>query len=541
MRSPLSRLGQVSSVSVDEEGIRARCRREVILDVAFDGRRIYSFWLHRDGTRTDGSGLGAGTWLVPWPGSLQRFLAGTTRLSLTVHETQQVVFDEEVTLGGGSGRIAVVNASGQPLSLDKSLRLVQTFDSRSEENVRPLLDAIDHVLRGLQDAGLQPFLAYGTLLGAVRNGRLIGHDSDADLGYVSEHEHPVDAIRESFRVQRALTAAGYRITRYSALAFKVDVVESDGVVRGLDVFGGFMRDGLLHLMGEIRTPFRRAWVTPLGTATLEGRSFPVPADTDRFLTATYGKSWRVPDPAFHFATPLSTHRRFDGWFRGIRVRRPLWDRVYSKRPGPSETPSGLARWVADREAAETPVVDLGCGTGSDALWLARRGTPVTGLDFVRRGFERAEEQAAADGLDARFLECNLLELRSALATAALVGVEPGPRVVIARHLVDHVSARARRHAWAAARMMLHDGGRLYVEFLVQRGDGRLARQQRVRVRKPSAVARELKALGATIVEREAVLLPQSDRAGGAPAKICRMVATWDHGSERQTGQRGMGR
>lgn len=522
MRSPLSRLGQVSSVSVDAEGIRARSRREVILDVSFDGRRIHSFWLHRDGTRTDGGG----TWLVPWPGSLHRFLKGTTRLGLTVHETGQVVFDEEVTLGDGPGRIAVVNAAGQPLSLDKSLRLVQTFDSRSEENVRPLLDAIDHVLRGLQEAGLQPFLAYGTLLGAVRNGRLIGHDSDADLGYVSEYEHPVDAIRESFRVQRALTRAGYRITRYSALAFKVDVVESDGVVRGLDVFGGFMRDGHLHLMGEIRTPFKRAWVTPLGTATLEGREFPVPADTDRFLTATYGRAWRVPDPAFHFATPRSTHRRFDGWFRGIRVRRPLWDRVYSKRPAPSDSPSDLARWMAEREDAATPVVDLGCGTGSDALWLARRGTPVTGLDFVSRGFEQAEERAAAEGLDARFLECNLLELRSTLATAALVGVDPGPRVVIARHLADHLNARARRHAWTAARMMLHDGGRLYVEFLVERGDGRLARQQRARVRKPSAVARELKALGATVVEREAVRVPHGDRTSGTPAKICRMVVTW---------------
>ncbi len=523
MRSPLSRPGRVSSVSVGAEGIVARSRREVVLDVSFDGRRIYSFWLRRDGTPTGAPG----TRLVPWPGSLQRFLSGTTRLSLTVHETRQVVFDEEVTLGsGGSRRIAVVNTAGQPLSLDKSLRLVQTFDSRSAENVRPLLDAIDHVLTGLERAGIQAFLAYGTLLGAVRDGRLIGHDSDADLGYVSRHEHPVDAIRESFRVQRALTRAGYRITRYSALAFKVDVVESDGVVRGLDVFGGFMRDGYLHLMGEIRTPFKRSWVTPLGTATLEGRPFPVPADTDRFLTATYGRAWRVPDPAFHFATPRSTHRRFDGWFRGIRVRRPLWDRVYSRRPAPAATPSDLARWVAEREDPGTPVVDLGCGTGTDALWLARRGTPVTGLDFVRRGFERAEEEAAAEGLDARFAVCNLLELRSVLATGALVAAEPGPRVVLARHLADHVGARARRNAWTAARMMLHDGGRLYVEFLVQRGDGRLARQQRARVRKPAAVARELRAMGATIVERETVRVPRSDRSGGSPAKICRMVATW---------------
>jgi SAM-dependent methyltransferase len=525
VRSPFPRpRARVSSVTVDDQGIRARSRREAVLDVSFDGRRIYSFWLHRDGTRVDGA---AATWLVPWPGSLQRFLSGTTRLTLTVHETQQVVFDQDVALGAGTGRIAVVNADGQPLSLDKSLRLVQTFDTRSAQNVRPLLDAIDHVLAGLDKAGIRAFLAYGTLLGAVRDGRLIGHDSDADLGYVSEHEHPVDVIRESFRVQRALTDAGYRITRYSALAFKVDVVESDGVVRGLDVFGGFMRDGRLHLMGEIRTPFKREWVTPLGTASLEGREFPVPADTDRFLTATYGRSWRVPDPAFHFGTPRSTHRRFDGWFRGIRVRRPLWDRVYSRRPGPADEPSAFARWVAEREDPAVPVVDLACGTGTDALWLARRGTPVTGLDFVRRGFERAEEQAVAEGLDARFLVCNLLELRSVLGTGALLAADAGPRVVTARHVADNVSRRARRNAWTLARMLLRDGGQLYVEFLAQRGDGRLARSQRATVRKPRMVARELEALGATIIEREDVRVPKGDREDGTPTKICRMVATWD--------------
>ena len=51
--------------------------------------------------------------------------------------------------------------------------------------------------------------------GAVREGRLIGHDSDADLGYVSEHTHPVDVVRESFDLQRSLADMGYSISRYS--------------------------------------------------------------------------------------------------------------------------------------------------------------------------------------------------------------------------------------------------------------------------------------------------------------------------------------
>ena len=100
-----------------------------------------------------------------------------------------------------------------------------------------------------------------------------------------------------------------------------------------------MRDGRLHLMGEILTPFRREWVVPFGAATLEGHEFPVPADTDRLLTATYGNTWRVPDPAFHFATPASTHRRFNGWFRGIRTgRAPVGPSTPARRPDPERLP-----------------------------------------------------------------------------------------------------------------------------------------------------------------------------------------------------------
>jgi SAM-dependent methyltransferase len=516
----------VSAVRVDDTGIQARSRSEVILDVLFDQRRIWSFWLHRDGLPERGGHR------VAWPGALREFLNGTTRLTLTVHGTEDVVFDEEVTLGNRQGRIAVVNPDGKPLALDKSLRRVQTFDTRSADNVEPLIRAIDDVLSTLKEVGVDAFLAYGTLLGAVRNGRLIGHDSDADLGYLSTYEHPVDVIRESFQLQRALVQHGYRVTRYSGGAFKVDVRESDGAVRGLDVFGGFMYDGRLHLMGEIRTKFRREWVLPLGTTTLEGRQFPAPADTDRFLAATYGASWRVPDPAFHFATPTSTHRRLNGWFRGIRMQRALWDRAYANPRTPVLEPSDLAGWIAEREGDVPDFVDIGCGAGVDTWWMASRGGHATGLDFVHRSFVRMQNRARADGVDAEFLTFNLLELRSLLSVSALVASRPGPRIVMGRHLVDAIGSKARENLWRASAMMLRDGGRLYLQFLASSGDDDYARTNRVRPRRPEAVARELRAAGARIVHREVIPVtndgPSTSEAGDdVPSKICRMVAQWE--------------
>ena len=523
---PVSPVPTVSGVRVDDEGIRAHSVEEVVLDVLFDGRRIWSFWLHRDGEGR------AGAHLVPWPSALRRFLHGTTQLQLVAHVTGTVVHDAEVHLGDAAPdtRIAVVNDRGLPLGIDKSLRLAQTFDTRSPELVAPLLDSIEEVLAALHEAGVEAFPAYGTLLGAVRGGRLIGHDSDADLGYVSEHDHPVDVVRESFAQQRALARMGYRIYRYSGAAFKVDVVEADGSVRGLDVFGGFLRDGWLHLMGEIRTPFRRDQIFPLGTTTLEGRELPAPADTDAFLTATYGASWRVPDPAYKFETPRSTHRRLNGWFRGTRVKREAWDRTYSRLPDvpPAVVPSSFARWVCRAErGVPARVVDVGCGTGTDDLWLARSGAAVLGLDYAIRGSEPAAALAREEQLNLEFRPANLVELRSVLAEGARLARQPGRTVVTARHVADATDRVGRSHLWRLAEMALAGGGgRLYLEFLVSRrrsGDS-FARREHLRPLVLARVVEDLESHGATVVAKRHA--QQSGPGDASGHRIGRLVVEW---------------
>jgi SAM-dependent methyltransferase len=508
----------VTSVHVDDAGVRATGAQEVVLDVLFDGRRIWSFHLHRDGVRQGGD-----TYLAEWPPALRRFLDGVTQLGVVEHVTQHVVYDEEVRLGTGTERIAVVNERGLPLGIDKSLRLAQTFDTRSAEHVAPLLDSIEEVLGALKKAGIDAFPAYGTLLGAVRGGKLIGHDSDADLGYVSEHTHPVDVVRESFDIQRALADMGYPITRYSGAAFKVDVEEGDGSVRGLDVFGGFLMDDHLYLMGEIGTPFKREWIFPLGTTTLEGRELPAPANTDEFLTATYGPSWRVPDPAYVFETPESTHRRLNGWFRGTRVNREKWDRTYSG-PGSQDVPlehSGFVEWVHQQAKGWLPfVVDIGSGRGADALWLAERGSRVVGLDYVPRASRKAAKVAAENDLPVEFRHLNLCELRSVLAASARLAHEDGPKTVTVRHVAESTDPVGRAHLWRACRMLLAGGGRLYLEFLVRRGEDDFARRNHLRALPAHLVQEEIEARGGRVDK-----LVKLDGPSGR--RTCRMVVTWD--------------
>ena len=515
----------LDAIRVDDRGLWVRASTDDVVDVCFDGRRVWSFWLQRDSVPS------AGGRLTEWPSALVRFLDGRTRLSLVAHVSGVTLYDEEVGLGSGEGRIAVVSPDGKPLGLDKSNRISQTFDTRTPEQVAPLLDSIAEVLAAVCDAGVEAFLAYGTLLGAVREGALIGHDSDADLGYVSRHSHPVDVMLESFRIQRHLTGLGYQTYRYSGIAFKVDVIEGDGFRRGLDVFGGFIAEPvgdqppMLYLMGEIGSPFDLAWIYPLTTATLEGREFPVPALPEKLLEATYGPGWRVPDPAYHFETARPTVQRLNGWFRGIRVLRSEWERKHSSnrdKPVP-ERPSELARLAAEREGTAGQVVDLGAGRGGDALWFARQGAAVTALDFVPRAAVHAVEAAVAEGLDLAVREVNLLSLRSALGEGARLAHTPGPRTILARHLVDATVPAGRAGTWRLCEMALREGGRLYLEFWS--GEARRRTEgQLLGVVPVETVVAELEQRGAVIVHREETSV---EGASGQPARpLTRLVAQW---------------
>jgi SAM-dependent methyltransferase len=76
---------------------------------------------------------------------------------------------------------------------------------------------------------------------------------------------------------------------------------------------------------------------------------------------------------------------WDEWYRSS-------DAVWSGRPNP--------QLVA--EAADLPpgtALDVGCGEGADAVWLAQRGWTVTAVDLSTVALERAEARARAVGRD----------------------------------------------------------------------------------------------------------------------------------------------
>jgi len=57
------------------------------------------------------------------------------------------------------------------------------------------------------------------------------------------------------------------------------------------------------------------------------------------------------------------------------------------------------------------VLDVGCGTGENALYLASLGFEVWGIDSAPRAINKAKEKARKSGLPVNFLLCDIFKLQ----------------------------------------------------------------------------------------------------------------------------------
>lgn len=489
-------------IEVDDEGIVLSGGQDEIFDVLFDDVRTWGF----TPLRADRVGL---RWRVRWPEALTPYLQGTTRMTVRTHADHVVVFDEEVSFGTGEGRLKVADKDGRPLSMTKYGRLNRAFDSLDEDVKAHYLDQVEDVLAVIRDeCGLPGFIAWGTLLGAVRTGHLIGHDVDADLAWYSDHDAPVDVIRESFGIERALRAKGWTVRRENGAFLALFLQQADGSSRNMDVFGCWRTDDWLYLVHDARSRLPRSTVLPLGSVELEGRSFPAPADPPALLTACYGESWRVPDPSFAFEPDPDRGRRIEGWLGGLRMRRDRWGLVH-RESKPRSRPSRFARWVEAREDGRgATLLDLGCGDAADVQWFAREGRRVVGVEQVSAVVTLARRRMQRAGLDSVELRClNLLDLRSTLVLGAEMAAEPAP-TLYARQLLCELDDPGRRDLWRLARMSLRDGGALFLEVHTGRcqlGNGPTT--IRCRGIKVEQVRRAAEAHGFTVVTEEPLVEP----------------------------------
>jgi 2-polyprenyl-3-methyl-5-hydroxy-6-metoxy-1,4-benzoquinol methylase len=114
--------------------------------------------------------------------------------------------------------------------------------------------------------------------------------------------------------------------------------------------------------------------------------------------------------------------------------------------------------VADIEPGTA--LDLGCGQGRNALWLAEHGFTVTGMDLSPVAIEQARAHAAERALDVTFEPVDLLtwdpagrtwdlvvlayihlpaDMRRTVHAAAQHAIAPGGMIVVLAHHLDNLA------------------------------------------------------------------------------------------------------
>ena len=182
--------------------------------------------------------------------------------------------------------------------------------------------------------------------------------------------------------------------------------------------------------------------------------------------------------------------------RGATMSRHDWDRRYEA--------SGLIwsgepnRFLSAEVEGMAPgrALDLACGEGRNAVWLASRGWDVTGVDFSARALEKARALATERGVTLRLVEADLGEYAPTPGCADLVAV-----------LYLHLPAPQRAAVLARAAAALAPGGTILVvgHDLLNLTEGHGGPREASVLTTPEAVAAELE--GLTIERAERVRRP----------------------------------
>ncbi|GAC1575084.1 MAG: class I SAM-dependent methyltransferase [Candidatus Dormibacteria bacterium] len=134
-----------------------------------------------------------------------------------------------------------------------------------------------------------------------------------------------------------------------------------------------------------------------------------------------------------------------------------WDRRYRERSWPSDPDELVTQTLSDR--APGRALDLGCGTGRHAIWLAHRGWSVTGVDVSAVGLATAAARAEREDVRLQLVHAGILEFaappegfdlvllanvhpaageRRAVLDTAAGSVAPGGHLLLIGHHLDNL-------------------------------------------------------------------------------------------------------
>lgn len=217
-------------------------------------------------------------------------------------------------------------ASGRSLSA-KSGNLYLPIAQRSSEWRSGVLRSIELVADITSASfGIPAMLAYGTLLGSIRDHRLIPHDDDVDLMVPIQASSIEEAVLIWVRILRRYLDKGLRVEiPDDGMHAYVGPDQSPGV--DLWPFWILENGTFFHSQGVRHGTLEDFWPTPV---QLELTDCWAPKGYESILSQIYGPNFLRPDPSFQYRYSGSKEITRTMWAHNFRIR---WNQASCGRSG----------------------------------------------------------------------------------------------------------------------------------------------------------------------------------------------------------------
>ena len=159
------------------------------------------------------------------------------------------------------------------------------------------------------------FLTFGTCLGAFREGKIIEHDKDLDVGIMQEDF--------SYGMLKGFYDAGFQIKftfgmRFlgQEIAFVRDGVKIDLMffyTKGDKAYNALWQNGGRNGMSDIvKLVYPRNLFDEFVEMNMCGHNFLVVKNTEEYIKTIYGETWNVPDKEWQWwASPKNITNNFE--------------------------------------------------------------------------------------------------------------------------------------------------------------------------------------------------------------------------------------